>query len=66
MKILPFTNRKQIGINSIAFIPIAELSSSVTHNQELLTLWAAGWVIKAQDLTSRIQLEWLDDEYPCR
>ena len=66
VKILPFTNRKQIGINSIAFIPIAELSSSVTHNQELLTLWAAGWVIKAQDLTSHIQLEWLDDEYPCR
>ena len=37
VKILPFTNRKQIGINSIKFLPIAELSSSVTHNQELLT-----------------------------
>lgn len=52
VKILPFINRKQIGINSITFLPIAELSSSVAHNP-LLTpgdaLWAAGWVIKAQD-----------------
>ena len=53
MKILPFTNRKQIGINSITFLPIIELSSSVTHNQPLLTPgdthWEAGWVIQAQD-----------------
>ena len=35
------------------FLPIAELSSSVAHDQPLLTLgdtlWAAGWVIKAHD-----------------
>lgn len=53
VKILPFTNRKQTGINTITFLPIAELSSSVTQDQPLLTpgdtLWAAGWVIKAQD-----------------
>uniref|UniRef100_UPI00358F51C3 uncharacterized protein n=1 Tax=Myxine glutinosa TaxID=7769 RepID=UPI00358F51C3 len=54
VKILPFTNRKQTGINAITFLPIAELSSSVTQDKPLLspgdTLWAAGWVIKAQDL----------------
>ena len=53
VKILPFTNRKQTGINTITFLPIAELSSFVTQDQPLLTpgdtLWAAGWVIKAQD-----------------
>jgi len=32
------------------FLPITELSSSVTHNQPLLTSGeAAGWLIKAQD-----------------
>lgn len=53
VKILPFTNRKQTGINTITFLPIVELSSSVTQDQPLLspgdTLWAAGWVIKGQD-----------------
>ncbi|KAM6992309.1 uncharacterized protein LKV04_008361 [Tautogolabrus adspersus] len=53
VKILPFTNRKQTGINSIMFLPIAELSTSMTQNQPLLSpgdmLWAAGCVIKAQD-----------------
>jgi hypothetical protein len=53
VKTLPFTNRKQTGINTITFLPIAELSSSLAHDQPLLTpgdtLWAAGWVIKAQD-----------------
>ena len=53
VKILPFTNRKQIGINAIMFLPIAELSSSLAHDQPLLTpgdtLWAARWVIKAHD-----------------
>ena len=53
VKILPFTNRKQIGINSITFLPITEISSSVTHNEPLLApgdiLWAAGWLIKAHD-----------------
>ena len=33
VKILPFINRKQIGINNITFLPMAELSSSVTHVQ---------------------------------
>ena len=51
VRILPFTNRKQTGIDTITFLPIAELSSSVT--QPLLspgdTAWAAGWVIKAHD-----------------
>ena len=53
VKILPFTNRKQTGISTIMFLPIAELSSSVAPDQPLLTLgdalWAAGWVIKAHD-----------------
>ena len=35
------------------FLPLAELSSSLGHDQPLLTpgdtLWAAGWVIKAND-----------------
>ena len=54
VKIFPFTNRNQIGINAITFLPIAELSSSLVPDQPLLTpgdtLWAAGWVIKAHDL----------------
>uniref|UniRef100_UPI00358FA915 uncharacterized protein n=1 Tax=Myxine glutinosa TaxID=7769 RepID=UPI00358FA915 len=53
VKIIPFTNRKQIGTNAIMFLPLAELSSSLAHDQPLLTpgdtLWAAGWVIKAND-----------------
>ena len=53
MKIYPFTNRKQIGINTITFLPIAGLSSSLANDQPLLipgnTHWAAGWTIKAQD-----------------
>ncbi|KAK5884494.1 hypothetical protein CesoFtcFv8_018309 [Champsocephalus esox] len=53
VKILPFTNRTRTGINTITFLPITELASSVTQDQLLLTpgdtLWAAGWVIKAQD-----------------
>ena len=53
VKIIPFMNRKQIGTNAITFSPIAELSSSLAHDQPLLnpgdTLWAAGWVIKAND-----------------
>lgn len=52
-KILPFTNGKQTGINTVMFFPIAELSSSLAHDQPLLTLgdtfWAAVWVIKAHD-----------------
>ena len=52
VKILPFTNKKQAGINTITFLPIAELSS-LAHDQPLVTpgntLWAAGWVIRAQD-----------------
>uniref|UniRef100_UPI00358F2B9D uncharacterized protein n=1 Tax=Myxine glutinosa TaxID=7769 RepID=UPI00358F2B9D len=52
VKIIPFTNRKQIGTNAIMFLPLAELSSSLAHDQPLLTpgdtLWAAGWVIKAK------------------
>jgi hypothetical protein len=55
VKILTFTNRRQTGINNITFLPIAELSSSLAHDQLLLTpgdtLRAAGWVIKAQDPT---------------
>ena len=51
VRTLPFTNRKQTGIDTITFLPIAELSSSVT--QPLLspgdTAWEAGWVIKAHD-----------------
>lgn len=53
VKILPFQNMKQTGINTITFVPIAELSSSVLQEQPLLspgdTLWAAGWVIKARN-----------------
>ena len=53
VKILPFTNRTQTGISTIKFLSIADLSSSVTQDQPLLSpgdaLWAAGWVIKAQD-----------------
>ena len=37
VKILPFTNRIQIGINSLMFHPITELCSTVTNNQPLLT-----------------------------
>ena len=47
------TSRKQRGINTITFLPNAELSSSLAHDQPLPTLgdtlWAAGWVIKAQN-----------------
>ena len=53
VKILPFTSRKQTGINTIMFLPIVELSSSLVHDQPLLTLgdtlWAAGWVIKVHN-----------------
>lgn len=53
VKILPFTNRKLIGINTVMFIPIGELFSSLAHDKPLLTpgdtLWAAGWVIKAHN-----------------
>ncbi|KAI4802446.1 hypothetical protein KUCAC02_020282 [Chaenocephalus aceratus] len=51
VKILPFTNRTRTGINTITFLPITELASSVTQDQLLLTPGdtAAGWVIKAQD-----------------
>ena len=53
VKIFPFTNRKQTKINTFMLLPIAELSSSLAHDQPLLTLgdtlWAAGWVIKAHD-----------------
>jgi len=38
VKILPFTNRKQTGINVIMFLPIAELSYFLAHDQPLLTL----------------------------
>ena len=54
VKILPFTNRNQIGINATTFLPIAKLSSSLVPDQPLLTPgdthWAAGWVIKAHNL----------------
>ena len=53
VKILPFSNRKNAGLNTITFIPIYELSSSMMQDQPLLTsgdnLWAEGWLIKAQD-----------------
>ena len=53
VKILPFTNRKQTGIDAITFLSIADLASSVAQEQPLLspgdTLWTAGWVIKAKD-----------------
>lgn len=53
VKILPFKNMKQTGLNSITFVPIAKLSSSVLQDQPLLSagdiLWAAGWVIKARN-----------------
>ena len=38
VKILPFTNKKQTGINAIMFLPIAELSYFLAHDQPLLTL----------------------------
>jgi len=44
---------KLAGISSIEFTPIAELCSSVSQDQPMLSsgdiLWAAGWVIKARD-----------------
>ena len=53
VKIIPFTIRKEIGTNAIMFLSLAELSSSLAHDQPLLTpgdtLWAAGWVIKSND-----------------
>ena len=53
VKILPFKNRKQTGINTIMFLPISELSSSVSQDHPLLSPgdihWAAGWLIKARD-----------------
>ena len=53
VKILPFTNRKQTGIDAITFLSIADLASSAAQEQPLLspgdTLWTAGWVIKAKD-----------------
>ena len=53
VKILPFTNRKQTGIDAITFLSIADLASSGAQEQPLLspgdTLWTAGWVIKAKD-----------------
>ena len=46
VKIIPFTNRKEIGTNVIMFLPLAELSSTLGHDQPLLTpgdtLWEAG------------------------
>ena len=38
VKILPFTNKKQTGINTIMFLPIAKLSYFLAHDQSLLTL----------------------------
>ena len=38
VKILPFTNRKQTGINTITFLPLTELSFSETLDQPLLSL----------------------------
>jgi len=53
VKILTFTHSKQTGINTITFLPMAELSYSVAQDQPFLTagdtLWAAGWLIKAHD-----------------
>ena len=53
VKSLPFINRKQTAINSITFLSITELSSSMMQDQPLLSpgdkLWAAGWMIKAKD-----------------
>ena len=44
VKILPFTVRNHTGINTITFLPIAQLSFSVTQDQPLLSpgdvLWA--------------------------
>ena len=37
VRILPFTNMKHVGINAIIFLPIAELSSSVTRYQQLFS-----------------------------
>ncbi|CAB4039508.1 Hypothetical predicted protein [Paramuricea clavata] len=53
VKILPFTIRKQTGIDAITFLSIADLASSVAQEQSLLspgdTLWTAGWAIKGKD-----------------
>lgn len=53
VKILSFTPRKQKGIDTITFLPIADLHSSVIQSQPFLTpgdiLWTAGWVIKSKD-----------------
>ena len=53
VQILPFTTRHQTGIETITFIPIADLVTSIAQDKPLLSpgdvLWAAGWVIKAQN-----------------
>ena len=70
VKILPFSNRKNSGLNTITFVPIDELSTSMMQDQPLLT--------SGDTLGSRVanqssglsvhtrQLEWLDEEHPCR
>ena len=37
VKIIPFTNRKEIGTNAIMFLPLDELFSSLAHDQPFLT-----------------------------
>ena len=53
VKIIPFVNRKHTGLNTITFLLSAGLFSPLAHDQPLLTpgdtLWAAGWMSKAQD-----------------
>ena len=53
VRILPFANNHQAGIETITFIPIENLVTSITQDKSLLSpgdvLWAAGWVIKNQN-----------------
>ena len=53
VQILPFTTRHHTGIETITFIPIADIVTSIAQDKLLLSpgdvLWTAGWVIKAQN-----------------
>ena len=53
VRIVPFTVKSDQGMTNITFLPIDQLSSSITQGKPSLcpgdVLWAAGWVIKAHD-----------------
>ena len=42
VKMIPFTNRKEIGTSAIMFLPLAELSSSLAHDDSSLQVTQSG------------------------